>query len=174
MTRRLRIACDVDGVLVDFVEGLRDFVERATGTRPLGPCTEWDTLASWCYPVTWAEVGAHATEIVNELPWYPKASDTLDRLCRDHDVVFATSPMNADWLRARYRWLEAHGFDKKRQVHVCDKSWVHADVLIDDGVHNLTDLHGVTRPICIARPWNAHCPLSVERVDFEDVPDLLR
>ena len=176
MSRRLRVAVDVDGVLVDFVSGLADLVERCTGVRPRGRVTEWDHLAAWGNPVTWEYVREHALKLAESLSWYHEAQDTLARLMRDHDVRFATTPMNVDWLGARAGWLEAHGFPIAKHIHLHDKSWLAADVLIDDGVHNLVGETGVRepcRPICIARPWNAHCPLSVTRVDFADVPMLL-
>jgi 5'(3')-deoxyribonucleotidase len=169
---RYRIALDVDGVLADFVEGLRDFVAAQTGTRPTTSPDSWDHLASWGNPVTWADVAAHASEICAGLSWYPGAQEVLAHLDRDHDVAFCTTPMNAEWLRARARWLEFAGFPLSRQVHVSDKSWIAADVLIDDGVHNLTTFRG--RGLCIARPWNVHCPLPIPRIDLRDVFDYLR
>lgn len=179
---RLRLAIDVDGVLFDFVSALADLVERKTGRRPRGLCDDWDHLAawgtpSWPTPFTWADAQAHARELAETGGWYPQAQDTLARLRRDHDVRFATSPMNVPWLAARAGWLEAHGFALDAHIHLKDKSWLAADYLIDDGVHNLVGETGVRlpcRPICIARPWNAHCPIDVPRVDFADVPALLR
>jgi 5'(3')-deoxyribonucleotidase len=172
VSRRYRIAVDVDGVLADFVEGLRDFVERRTGKRPTTHPDEWDHLRSWGYPVSWADVNAHASEVCSSLAWYPGAQEMLRRLCRDHEVAFTTTPMNVAWLGARAAWLESYGFELRQHVHVTDKAWVHCDYMLDDGVHNLIALrHG--QPLCIARPWNASCPVSIPRIGLQDVFDYL-
>ena len=78
------------------------------------------------------------------------------RLVEQHDVVVATAaPVSSptaveekkEWLRAHMPWFKLSNF------LVCHrKELIRADLLFDDGAHNLKDYPSVS--VCLNRPWN--------------------
>ena len=76
---------------------------------------------------------------------------------RGHDVVIATaSPIGSDTaVEEKKNWVREHMpfFDLTHMMPMMHlKHWLAADVMLDDGTHNLKDFTGIS--ICMDKPWN--------------------
>lgn len=170
----LRILCDCDGVLADFVGLVLDYVRNKTGLsyRPeavdqwdcfkcLGLSEHWPYFRDACDGL---ELCRSMREVVWQLPGGLVPAHEffaeLERIAGDPArVVVCTTPMTVSWLSQRAAWLEAFGVPLARQKHTHDKAdlvgaW---DVLIDDKAEHCADFTragGVA--FCIATPYNTH------------------
>lgn len=167
----LRILCDVDGVLADFVGLVLDYVQRNTGLSYLHSAVDqWDCLGALGLADHWPYFRAQCDELglcrtMRELPGARAFYAELGRL---GTVRVCTSPMTCAWYSQRAEWLVAFGVPIADHLFVHDKhdlagSW---DVLIDDKAENceaFAQAGGVAW--CIATPYNAHV-----RVGFMSLP----
>jgi 5'(3')-deoxyribonucleotidase len=70
-----------------------------------------------------------------------------------HRVIAASSPLIGS-IESKARWLrDVAGFAASDVMLGRDKSLLRADLLLDDGVHNLESFPGLT--LCFTRPWNS-------------------
>lgn len=71
---------------------------------------------------------------------------------KGHRIIFATAGNHPKKEKA----LEDHGFltDKNDYVFLRDKGLLRADVLIDDGVHNIISFKGTG--VIFTQPWNKY------------------
>lgn len=63
----------------------------------------------------------------------------LESLSREYDIFIVTDPFTRMSFKSKYDWLGEHFpfIPNKNYVFTGNKSIIHADYLIDDGVHNL-------------------------------------
>jgi 5'(3')-deoxyribonucleotidase len=161
---KLRILCDVDGVLADFVGLVLDYVSRHTGLHYRREAVDtWDTLHLKCLGLvdheatftTWCDAGAGEKMLA-----LPEARDFWRELLRVGDVKVCTAPFTDNWYPQRARWLREHfGVTHDRLIFTGSKAELvpSYDVLIDDRVENcqaFVDAGGVAW--CIATPYNTH------------------
>lgn len=181
---RLRILCDCDGVLSDFVGLVLDYVHRNTGMRyqhhavdqwdcfaALGLSEHWPYFKSQCDSL---ELCRHMREMVGARALWAeiKRIDPRAKVC--------TTPMTTKWLTQRAEWLECFGvpLEDQWQGHGKEDFASKFDVLIDDKVENCVDFRkagGVS--FCIASAYNtpAHgLPPNVPRGTHADCAAWLR
>lgn len=95
-------------------------------------------------------------------------------LDRGHRVVYATACMSQTRGK-KQEWLHKHEFLGKHirkdwwmdYIEVADKSLVRADVLIDDGYHNILGFNGLG--ILWDRPWNRNVHPNFRADSWEKV-----
>lgn len=185
----LRILCDADGVLVDFVALCLDYVAKNYGLSYRREAIDkWDCMAALGFPTEWPRFAAAVgpLELCRKMQPMPTgmpggAAAFLVALEAIGEVKIATTPMNSAWLSQRAEWLEEHlAVPLSRQIHLHDKDILAggargADVLIDDKVENceaFTAAGGVA--FCIATPYNAHVRRDIARGSHRDCLEWLR
>ncbi len=160
MTRR--IALDVDGVLANFVQMAVDWTNRIQSMNG-GPPVYYDEVKGWNIFEQWKlpELAADFDAYVNAerpcryLELYPGAKQFYLELCKLGEVISVTSPYEAaaTWECDRRAWLrEMFGIKSKDVVFTSRKELVTADILIDDGSHNIDVFPGPA--VLVERPWN--------------------
>jgi 5'(3')-deoxyribonucleotidase len=135
---------DCDGILSDFIRGLLDFVEKATGARPARESITtqhaFDHLdRSLKEPF---EAHVRAGGFVSSLEPYPGAVDGFHRLSEIADVHIVTAPWKGapTWMHERAEWLERHfGIPFDRVHHESSKFLTRGDYLLDDHGKHLTE-----------------------------------
>lgn len=169
----LRILCDCDGVLSDFVGLVLDYVGRNTGLYYRREAVrEWDCFAvlglseHWSYFRTQCDM----FDLCRGMEIMPGARELWAEIERiDPDAKVCTTPMTVAWLSQRAAWLEAFGVPLKRQWQGEGKEAFAApgrgDVLIDDKPENCEAfVRAGGRAFCIAAAYNggvraaAHVP----------------
>ncbi len=174
---RLRILCDADGVLADFVGLVLEYVQRHLGLSYRREAVDtWEVLHLKCLGIVdheaaftaWCDAGAGE----RMLP-LPGAEDFWRELCKraaPKDLKVCTAPFTDEWYPQRSRWVQKHfGVSRHRLIftgakHELVPSW---DVLIDDKVENCVDFvkaGGVA--FCIEAAYNAHVPAHIPRGDW--------
>lgn len=186
--RALRILCDADGVLVDFVALCLDYVARNYGlSYRREAIDQWDCMAALGFPTEWPRFAAAVgpLELCRRMLPMPTgmpggAAAFLVALEALGEVKIATTPMNSAWLQQRAEWLEEHlGVPLSRQIHLHDKDELTGgargwDVLIDDKVENcvaFTEAGGIA--FCIAAPYNMGCPAHIARGGHRECLDFV-
>jgi len=164
--RRLRIAIDMDEVIVDALgEHLRRY-NAAFGARISAADLRGRSLEAFVP----AERVDAAREMLDEsffdtLTPIDGAIEAIRELSLRHEIVIATAAMEVPVsFAAKYRWLQAHmPFIAPSHIVFCgDKAVIDADVLIDDSPRHFTRFKG--RPLLFSAPHNAH-ETRYERVD---------
>jgi 5'(3')-deoxyribonucleotidase len=161
------ILCDVDGILVDFIDSYLVLHEELNGIKK----TEADVTSFYFHECVatreqdaaiWRHI-QRSPGFVYNLPVYDGAMDFLAELRQLGRVVACTSPANPLWTAERAQWLlDKAGFAKKDIVVASDKALVVGNFLIDDAVHNLdawyesmcVNSQTYPKPILFDRPWN--------------------
>lgn len=177
---RLRILCDVDGVLADFVGLVLDYVQKNTGLSYLHSAVDkWDCFACLGIPEHWPYFRTQCDELglCRSMREIPGARDFYAALRRLGDVRVCTTPMTTAWLSQRAEWLVAFGVPLNEQIQWCDKhELVPAyDVLIDDKAENceaFAKAGGVA--FCIATPYNTHLSPHIVRGSHAECLEWLR
>lgn len=156
------IAVDVDEVCADLLtEWIVVRYNRMAGAHlTLADITAWDMKD--VVPEEWVRrtyMILEDEDLYDGVKPFPGALEAINRLREQgHRVVFASSCVVGSY-DAKVRWLIRNGFvpDSRtpKDVYLCgDKSLVNADILIDDGLHNLDTFPGWR--ILVTRPHNAN------------------
>lgn len=113
-------------------------------------------------------------KLYNDISPIEGALDGINKLRQYAHVVFVTSfiPKTAG---AKYEWLLHHGFldNSKDYVETYSKGLIKADILIDDGWHNIQSFKGHL-PILYNQPWNEKYKHHFRAKDWNGVIDLVR
>lgn len=151
------IAVDIDGVLADLqTELLRRYNADYNDHLALKDITAWD-FKNFVKP----ECGEHVYEyfdapgLYNNVCVIRGAIGGVEALRANHRVIFVTTPTPKS-AGAKLTWLSENGLldNKKNYMECYDKSLVRADVLVDDGAHNLMNFK--KDRILFHQPWNAN------------------
>jgi hypothetical protein len=162
MGARLKILCDCDGILADFVGMVLTYVERNTGMRPLREAIDqWDCFAALNMRDHWPAFRSQcdALEMCLRAEALPGAREFYAGLRACGDVRVCTTPMTVAWLSQRAAWLEAFGVPLGEQIQCAEKEALAAPgvVLIDDRAENcVAFVSAGGSAFCIATPYNTH------------------
>lgn len=68
----------------------------------------------------------------------------LEKLSKDYEIIIVTDPFTRMSFKSKHDWLAEHFpfIPTRNYVFTGNKSIIHADYLIDDGVHNLEGFSG--------------------------------
>ncbi len=151
------IAVDMDGVLLEYN---REKVIPAL--QAAGYDITYEDVTEFAYEsLLGPQAGAIALGVINSPDIYdgidpePGAMEGLQKL-RDlgYRVIIVTHSL-PKMATAKIEWLHRHGIEDRDIVMMRDKRMVHADVLIDDAVHNVEPWLTTGRPaVLVDKPWN--------------------
>ena len=165
--KRYTVCVDIDGVLRDFSNKLQEVFLREHPEyvkKDIKPITSWNFAdiypksEEYMHQFTFED---HAKEIYTEAPSIKNALydfKALKRWCKsqNHRLILLTSQPRTKLQLYTLQWLMKNGF-KNKEICVVreDKTIINGDILLDDGVHNLTDWKEAGRTaICMDRAWN--------------------
>lgn len=154
--------CDVDGVLGDFVLGVRRWAAQHLPEHPTEESiVDFDILKNWGITGRYPDLSQWMidTDYCRHMEVYPGAQAFIEQLRSVAEVVMVTSPMSSvpNWCHARVAWLKEHfGVDKRDVIFTERKELVSGSWLIDDKLENCQafDLLGDGVALCLDRPWN--------------------
>ncbi len=162
----MRVLIDMDEITVDLInEWLRAYNQEWSDNVKRADITDWD-FHKFVKPAC----GKKVYDILKRpgffdyLPPHAGAVDAITELVEHgHDVRFATAPPSSDAARGKIEWVMREfkhldfGISHVLQLH--DKSWLNADVLIDDKPQTIKEW--ANKPGCtimtIAHPHNKDC-----------------
>jgi 5'(3')-deoxyribonucleotidase len=105
------------------------------------------------------------------LPPRRGAKRGMGKLCRFFDVAIVTAYENSGTtvMEDKLSWIETHfPFFNTRNVIFCNyKSFIKADYMLDDGLHNLEHFCG--QGVLYDRPWNRKCDIYPRVYNWIDV-----
>lgn len=170
----MHIALDVDGPVADIhTEWLRRYNLEYDDTLVVADIKDWDFAH-----ITKPECGKLIYDILKLPDFYsgispkPGALDAIAQLQRaGHRITFATAcgrgmmDQKADWMVRQALCVSWHNSTLPPNfAPVTDKSLIDADVLIDDGIHNINGWTAKRRrsAILMTFPWNAGKPVANE------------
>jgi len=173
VTRRLRIAIDMDEVMADaLAEHVRRYNEHFGARLAMGELRGRhleDVIPPEHREAAEALLDASFFENLEVLP---DCRDVIAELAATHEVVIASAAMDVPCsFDAKYRWLRRHfPFIPPSNIVFCgDKTVVNADYLIDDRARHFARFKG--RPLLFSAPHNA-AETRYPRVDsWADVRD---
>lgn len=137
------IAVDVDGTVANLMDvWLSRYNRDYNDNLRFEQITEWD-VSKFVKPECGERIYSYLDDptIYNDVSPIEGAVDGVNSLrLAGHRVVFVTAGGEA----SKYEWLLKYGFldNRKDYVRCVDKSLIRADVLVDDGPHNLAVFHG--------------------------------
>ena len=160
----MRIACDVDGVVADFVGGWSAIYEHWwPGRLDPSKLVDWDGIVTGTHFKDEDEFWKWSDDALvwSSLPVVAGSQGVLHDLhSAGHEVVFVTSRHeNARlstnlWITKRFGWIDPGELGR---VHFPGKNKheVKADLYLDDNPEVLLDLKRWQRNTCrFVRPWN--------------------
>lgn len=157
----MTILIDADGVLEDLTQKWVVFLNEKYGTSVrYEDLTAWDMTQN--FPMLTKEqiYGTELDEALYErLEPYEDAAEYVKRLMdAGHTVYIVTAtPYQVIKVKTEKVILKYFPFlSWKNVILTADKTMINADVLIDDGVHNL--LGGTYRKILMDAPYNKNFP----------------
>lgn len=168
----LRILCDVDGVLADFVGLVLSYIERNTGMIVRREAIDrWDCFAAVNMSDHWPYFRRQCDEqqLCRGMPELPEAREFYAELRRLGTVRVCTTPMTVAWLSQRAAWLEDFGVPLADQLHVHAKDPLAGgaqgfDVLVDDRAENCEAfVRAGGKAFCISAAYNTHVSACVLR-----------
>lgn len=157
--RPLRIACDFDGVVGNLMpEWLRRWnLDHPDKRLSYNQITGWDverfTGGDKSIYKYLSDPDLYAC--VDPLEGALKGIQKIR--AAGHQIAF-TSSCTARTTDQKVQWLKRHAFTISDNpysefVPVNDKSWIKADCMIDDGIHNLETFQGALG-LLVDQPWN--------------------
>lgn len=171
------IAIDQDQVLADLLSGWLDKYNQLYNDD-LKP----DDIKSWrLSDYVKDNCGNYVYKLLEDydlfrnLPVIEHSQYVVERLNYRHDVYITTSATSIKGsLAAKVEWINEHfPFIPDSNIVLCgDKSIIHADIMIDDGIHNLRKFKG-ERKLLFDAPHNRNNN-EFERVNnWLEIGDLL-
>jgi uncharacterized HAD superfamily protein len=168
----MMLGLDIDGVLADFITPFLQMLERRTGRGSIDPASVTDPNFMQ-HPFLTKEIVLECMEAVSYDPEFwrtlaplptPEQWQALDRIARDHDIVFITHR----WVRDTYDisqvtcdWLRYHGVADPIVHFTQDKKSVlvrelNIGLFVDDRHENCQDVATETDALVLMphRPYN--------------------
>jgi 5'(3')-deoxyribonucleotidase len=167
----MRLLCDVDGVLANWIEPVLDVIEQASGRR-ITPheCKGWLKFNALGLDKTeqkYIDSVLKSPGFVEALPVLPGALDGLKQMAKlGCEIAYVTAPWNsATWMYERQAWLKKHGFkDVSNNTHfvaTASKYLVSPGLLVDDKISNVLEYNSKSvggRAVLWHTEWNAVDP----------------
>lgn len=171
------IAVDIDGTVADLAPSWyeiynQDFDDDLTNEKVLS----WDTHL-------YCKGGKVIYQYLKDPSLYARVKPIEGALAgirglrlMGHRIIFVTSTVPEQAGR-KYAWLLEHEFLRAKDgplsdfVEAHDKSLIRADLLIDDGVHNLESFIGYK--VLYGQPHNATCKCFNRAEDWREVVRLV-
>jgi len=152
------IALDIDGVLADLIsEVLNLYNNDWEDNLTPADIREW-MFHKLVKPECGTKVYAYMKipTIYNNVKPYPYAKELVLWLKNEeYRVIFITHSL-PEVAGKKFKWLLKHGMIEKEDdyVEAKDKSLIHANILLDDGVHNIESFRGTG--VLFRQPWNTY------------------
>ena len=162
----MRIAVDLDSTLSSFIDAWLKWYNEEYGTVVVP-----EDITNWGIH----EHVPHGTAIYDffDVPGAlvnveiePYAHSVMSWLQHNnHDVYIVSSVVRDEHYGEKKLWVRKHlpFFDMKRFIACSSKEVVLADVMLDDGLHNLENFEGM-KPVVYDRPWNRQTVYPFKRV----------
>lgn len=167
------IAIDLDDVLADLVESWVEVVNKNEDEN-VKPCDIkcWDIKK---YFKCNKKVFTYLTYgFFRNLPVKKDSQEVVEKLSEIHDVYIVTSATKTpESLKAKVEWLSEHfPFISADKIVLCgNKSIIKADIMIDDGVHNLKTFSG--KKILFDAPHNRSCAEFTRVRNWSEIKNIL-
>ena len=150
--KKLSVIIDFDDVLASCNEHACTMHQEATGeVLDYNSITDWGELG---LPVDARMAYFQTKEFYQTQPAYFGAAEFLRELMRKVDVFICTA-VYPEYMGDRIEHIQKlfPFFPMENILMGNRKDIVHADIMLDDGIHNL--MHGnVSYPVLFRRPWN--------------------
>ena len=148
---------DLDDTTCVSVGKVIELYNREFGTEHhIEEFKEWN-LAKFATPEIYKYYNQPGLHFFRDLPLEENALEVLTKLHQEGvKIVVATSvrPENKEGAEDKRHWVETYLKGLVTEVHITtDKSNIKGDVIIDDGIHNLST-SPCTYKIVYDRPWN--------------------
>jgi 5'(3')-deoxyribonucleotidase len=167
------IACDVDGVVCDTMQGFVDLTNHLyDGHRKVSQITDWDLGIS--LDLTDEQVRT----VFRRLDWFglypvPLAIETINELRRLHEVVFVTARRQdiptAGWLSKFLATPVVHNVPASEKAEFCLD--IGALVIVEDRLSEIEACDAVGFPtILLDQPWNREVDHPRRANGWADVP----
>lgn len=170
MVKELRILCDVDGVIADWLGKVLETAQAICGrTLRHDEVTSWLRIENLSNRLGMTKEQRRSLYDALAAPGFCSSFEILgDRLLHNlihngNEVLYVTIPWKSSktWCHDRWRWLLRHGFtdDTDSIIQVPNKKYIWGDVMIDDKPENI---HGWTKEwgggigLLWDQPWNQH------------------
>lgn len=163
--KRLQFLLDMDGVLVDFISGAlealnKEYKKDITLEQYAREFGVWDTYDY--YGITqedfWRTIEAvpYFWLDLKPLPWYKELYDYLSSI---GDVTIVTAPSQSmNCIREKYSWLYRYLNLTIKDVVMANKKYLltaHGNVLIDDYSKNVSEFKGSGgKAVLVPSTWN--------------------
>lgn len=170
----------MDDVMTHHVEKLVSVYNREVMEAGINHVLNMEDIKSWNiskYVVP--EFKDKISEYFTRTGWFryikPRkdAQEVLERLCVDNEVHIVTAFVSEACIDKTGYIKEHFPFINAKNLIFCNnKHLIRADVLIDDGLHNIENFKG--RPIVFDKPWNRCCDGRIARChDWYEVEDYI-
>ncbi len=155
-SEKYRVLIDVDGVLRDFVAGLkmiyqREYPEHEVGFVDSRKLEDFFPIGEAIYPFMNDQF---AEDILVNAPAIPEAIDSLHKWEDQFEIVIATA-QPPEGRYPTFRWLGEHRVPAS-EIHISHhKSRLDGIALLDDALENLIPFEKSGRiAVCLDQPWN--------------------
>ncbi len=165
---RMRIICDMDEVLVNFIEPLVKQYNKGLVYDDLEMTVE--EITDWELHQDLKDIFLHTEGFFFNLPPLEGAIEGIRKLAEEHDIIIASSPSytgriaaeKIDWVK---KWLPEM-IDNLVLTH--NKGVFDAHVMIDDSVRFLEQFYAGR--IIMDRPWNRdYNEADVRAYNWDDI-----
>jgi 5'-nucleotidase len=152
----MRIGCDVDGVLRDFVSQLKEVYKKHNPTHEVGDVTQWNMSNAFpqCEDIKKFYIDYADDVMGNAMPYIGARTFIQDIVDAGHDVIIVTH-QHSNTEKYTLDWLNKWGFPYKAIIFAEDKTIADVDIILDDNPRNIKDLRSVNRhAVLFDQPWN--------------------
>ncbi len=148
----------MDGILVNLSdEWFHQYNIAWNDDLTMERVTEWDT-----HKFVKPECGLKVYDILERPGFFrslPPLDGALDGIraleAHGHSVTICTAPSGPQSAAEKIQWVQEHlGWDHRRMILTHNKSWIEADILIDDGPSNLRKWVPRRPALAIGYPYN--------------------
>lgn len=187
MVKRARIGVDLDGVVYNFVDSLKQWamIQGHCNEASMPPAQCWDFFTEnwgWTFDEYRERViaGIRGDHIFRIGEPYEGAVEAIRSLIQEYEIIFITSRSGFGQevdrcRRATLNWLEDYQIPFDGIIFVDDKVNRGVDVIIDDAPYQISTFEEAGQPYMIFdRPWNAHLEAEERVMDWVHCEEVIR